>query len=114
MGESPRKRTTHPHTRTRILPIMHVGTLIVTIHLAEGFSLKDKRQVIKSLVKRTRQKFNVSIAEVDDLDVWRRATLGVAVVSNDRKFCNQVLDKVLDFFESQPELDVGGVEMEVD
>jgi uncharacterized protein YlxP (DUF503 family) len=93
---------------------MRVGTLTVTIHLAEGSSLKDKRQEIKSLLEKTRRKFNVSIAEVDDLDIWRRATLGVAVVSNDAKFCNQVLDKVLDYFESQPELDVGEVEMEVD
>jgi uncharacterized protein len=93
---------------------MHIGTLTVTIHLAEGFSLKDKRQVVKSLVETTRRKFNVSIAEVDDLDIWRRATLGIAVVSKDAKFCNQVLDKVLDYFETQPELDVGEVEMEVD
>ena len=93
---------------------MHVGTLTVTLHLAEGSSLKDKRQVIKSLIETTRRKFNVSIAEVEDHDIWRRATLGVAVVSNDGKFCNQVLDKVLDFFEAQPGLDVGDVDMEVD
>ena len=93
---------------------MHIGTLTVTIHLAEGSSLKDKRQVIKSLIETTRRKFNASIAEVDDQDIWRRATLGIAVVSNDAKFCNQVLDKVLDYIESQPGLDVGEVEMEVD
>jgi uncharacterized protein YlxP (DUF503 family) len=92
---------------------MHIGTLTVVIHLGEGSSLKDKRQVIKSLVETTRQKFNVSIAEVDDLDIWRRATLGVAVVSNDSAHCNRVLDKILDYFESNPAISVGEVEMEM-
>ena len=108
-SEYPRLSTQYSELRTE----MHVGTLTVTIHLAEGSSLKDKRQVVKSLVETTRRKFNVSIAEVDDLDIWRRATLGVAVVSNESQHCNRVLDKVLDYFESQPELDVGEVEMEV-
>ena len=53
---------------------MHVGTLVVTIYLGEGSSLKDKRSVVKSLVETTRQKFNVSVAEVGDLDLWRKAT----------------------------------------
>ena len=92
---------------------MHVGTLAVTLHLAEGSSLKDKRQVIKSLIETTRRKFNVSIAEVADQDIWRRATLGIAVVSNDASFANRVLDKVLDYIESNPAVDVGEVEMEM-
>ena len=51
---------------------------------------------------------------MDDLDSWRRATLGVAVVSNDPQHCNRVLDKVLDLLEGNPLLDVGEVEMDVD
>ena len=92
---------------------MHIGTLTVTLLLAEGSSLKDKRHVVKSLVETTRRKFNVSIAEVDDLDLWRRATLGVAIVSNDSQHANRVLDKVLDFFESHPEFEVAGVALEM-
>jgi len=92
---------------------MHVGTLTLTLHLAEGSSLKDKRQVIKSLVETTRRKFNVSIAEVSDQDIWRRATIGIAVVSSDASFANRVLDKVLDYIESNPAVDVGAVEMEM-
>ena len=92
---------------------MHIGTLRIALHLAEGSSLKDKRQVIKSLIETTRRKFNVSIAEVADQDIWRRATLGIAVVSNDASFANRVLDKVLDYIESNPEVDVGEVEMEI-
>ncbi len=91
---------------------MQIGTLVLTLQLAEGNSLKDKRQVIKSLVETTRRKFNVSVAEIAELNSWRRAVIGIAVVSNKRTYCNQVLDKVLDYVESHPEFDVAGVEME--
>ena len=93
---------------------MHLGTLIVVVHLHDTQSLKDKRQIIKSLIETTRQKFNISIAEVDDLDMWGRATVGIACVANDKQFVNKVLDKVLDTLESNPTIDVGEVVMEVD
>ena len=93
---------------------MHIGTLQVSLVLGEGSSLKDKRHVIKSLVETVRRRFNVSIAEVDDLNAWRRATLGVACVANDPRHVNRVLDSVLDHLESMPEIDVGAVEMEID
>ena len=92
---------------------MHIGVLTVVIHLAEGSSLKDKRQVVKSLVETTRHKFNVAVAEVADLDLWRRATLGVATVSNDAAHANRVLDKVIDYFESNPSISVGEVSIEM-
>jgi len=92
---------------------MRIGTLTLVLYLAEGSSLKDKRQVVKSLVETTRQRFNVSIAEVDDHDLWRRATLGVACVSNDAAHANRVLDKVLDHIESNPAVSVGEVSLEI-
>jgi uncharacterized protein YlxP (DUF503 family) len=75
--------------------------------------LKDKRQVVKSLIETTRQKFNISIAEVDDLDKWRRATIGIACVANDKGYVNRVLDKVLNTLESNPAVEVGEVELEM-
>jgi uncharacterized protein len=78
---------------------MHIGILTLRLRLEGADSLKDKRQVVKSLIERMRGKFNVSAAEVDDLDVWRRATVGVAVVSNDPRFCNQVLSQVVNYVE---------------
>ncbi len=92
---------------------MHIGTLTVTLYLAEGSSLKEKRMVIKSLVETTRRKFNVSIAEVDDLDLWRKATLGVACVANEAAHVHRVLDKVLDTLEAEPAVSVGEVAMEM-
>lgn len=92
---------------------MHVGVLTLHLSIEQADSLKDKRQVVKSLAARIRNKFNVSVAEVDDLDVWRRATLGVVVVSNEAKFANQVLSKVVDHVEDdfRVVLDDYGIEM---
>lgn len=92
---------------------MHIGTLTIVLYLHDTESLKDKRQILKSLIETTRQKFNISIAEVDDLDKWRRATLGVACVANDGPYVNRVLDKVLDTLESNPAIEVGEVQMEL-
>ncbi len=88
--------------------------MTVVLVLAEGSSLKDKRSVVKGIVEGARRKFNVSAAEVDDLNLWRRATLGFAVVSNDPRHCNRVLDKLLDHLESEPLVSVEGVAIEVD
>ena len=92
---------------------MHIGTLTVTLYLHAAESLKDKRSVVKSLVETTRRKFNVSIAEVDDLDKQRRATIGIACVANDVRYLNGVLDKVVDFLESDPAVEVGEVALEL-
>ena len=93
---------------------MHIGTLTITLYLHATESRKDKRQIVKSLIETTRQKFNVSIAEVDDLDKWRKATIGIACVANDKRYLNQVLDKVLDTIEGNPSVEVGETEMELD
>jgi hypothetical protein len=72
----------------------------VSIRLPSSRSLKDKRSVVRSLCHRVRNIFNVSIAEVDDLDTWSTATLGVAAVSNDSAHARDQIDAVLDFIES--------------
>jgi uncharacterized protein len=92
---------------------MHIGTLTVTLYLHAAEYLKDKRAVIKSLIETTRQKFNVSIAEVDDLDKWRKATIGVACVANDVQYLNRVLDKLVNTLEDNPAVEVGEVDLEL-
>lgn len=52
---------------------------------------------MKSITTRVRNKFNVSVAEVDDHDLWQLATIGICCVSNDKRYTNQVLSKVVDF-----------------
>lgn len=62
-------------------------------------SLKQKRQVLNSIKDKTRRKFNVSIAEVDNNDLWQRATLGVCCATNDKLHANRVLSEVVNFIE---------------
>lgn len=79
---------------------MVVGTCTISLHIPESGSLKSKRWVLRRIKDRVRNKFNVSIAEIDDFDLWQRATLGVAVVSKDGRFATQVISKVIDLVES--------------
>ncbi len=83
---------------------MVVGLLQVELTIPSADSLKAKRIVLRSVKDRIRKNFNVSIAEVDDNDRWQSAVLAVALVSNDKRFANQVLSKVVDFIESSRDL----------
>ena len=75
---------------------MNVGVCRVSFRLPGNLSLKGKRRVLKSITTRVRGKFNVSVAEVDDHDLWQLATLGICCVSNDKRYTNEVLSKVMD------------------
>lgn len=76
---------------------MFVGVLRLVLHLPEPGSLKSKRHLVRSALDRVRAKFNVSISEVAENDLWQRSVVGVAAVGNDHAFVNEVLDKVADF-----------------
>ena len=80
---------------------MVVGVCRLTLTIPEGLndSLKGKRGVVKRVISRTRNEFNVAMAEVGDNDVWDSAVLGFAVVANDHRFVNQVVDKVVHFIQ---------------
>jgi uncharacterized protein len=72
---------------------MVVGVLRLTLYIHGAASLKDKRQVLRKVTDRLRSRFNVSVAEVGENDIWQKAVVGIAAVSNDRSFVNEVLDK---------------------
>jgi uncharacterized protein YlxP (DUF503 family) len=78
---------------------MDVGVARVSLRLPENMSLKGKRQVLKSITSRVRQKFDVAVAEVDDNDNWQLATVGICCISNNKRYSNQVLSKVVHFIE---------------
>ncbi len=82
---------------------MTVGTCRIELEIPANRSLKGKRQVLKSIKDRVRSRFNVSIAEVDHLDQWQRATLAIACVGNDSRVVNGVLSKVVDIIEDCPQ-----------
>lgn len=76
---------------------MVVGLASIQIHIPESGSLKSKRHFLKGIKDRVKNRFNVSIAEVDHNDLWQRTTLGVSVVTNQKQFANQILSQVVDF-----------------
>jgi len=91
---------------------MVVGTCVLVLSIPEAHSLKDKRSVLKSMLEGMRNRFNVSAAEVDENDTWRRAVIGIACVSNSQPFSNQVLNKVVDWVEANPRVYVTDVQIE--
>jgi uncharacterized protein YlxP (DUF503 family) len=92
---------------------MIIGILSLRIHIPGSLSLKDKRQVIKSIMERTRNRFNVAVAEIDDQDLWQKAVIGVVCIANEKKFINQMLDKVLNFVRSFPAIHLIDFQIEI-
>ena len=76
---------------------MIVGTLKLRFVLRESHSLKDKRRVIKSFKDTLSNKFNISVAETDEQDVWQTAEIGVAAVGTDTPFVQSVLTQVVNY-----------------
>jgi len=78
---------------------MFVGVGRIRLHLPENQSLKGKRQVIRPIIARVKNLFNVSIAEVGDQDLWQTAELGVCCVSGDAQHASEMVAKVIAFVE---------------
>ncbi len=91
---------------------MTVGSCKIDLRIPESRSLKAKRRVLKSLKDRIQARFNVGIAEVDHLDEWDRATLGIACVSNDSRLVDAMLSTVVNWIEDSGEVLV--VDYEID
>jgi len=93
---------------------MNIGVCRVSLRLPENQSLKGKRRVLKSITSRLRSKFNVSVAEVDDQNLWQLATLGICCVSNDKRYTNEVLSKVVNFIvDGRFEVEILDYEIEI-
>ena len=78
----------------------------VQLYLPESRSLKDKRQVLKSLKDRLHNRFNVSVAEVDFSELWQRSTLALAVVSNGMDHADEVISKAIRYIEDEGRVQV--------
>lgn len=91
---------------------MIIGALKVRLQILGAQSLKEKRKALRSIKDRIAH-LNAAIAEVDDLDKWQAATLGVAVVSNDAGHVNSMLDKLMQLMLTQDDLEVLGSDMEI-
>ena len=92
---------------------MFVCVARVTLQIAEGGSLKARRQVVRRVLDRVRARFNVSAAEVGPLDSWQRAELALSLVGNERRHVNEQMDKVLDFVDQMYVAPVMARELEI-
>ena len=83
---------------------MVVGICRVSLTLPEAHSLKEKRMVLRPLKDKARQKFNLAIAEVGDGDVWQSALIGFAVVANERRFVESMVEKIVNWIDTQAKI----------
>ncbi len=92
---------------------MVVGVCHLDLSIKESNSLKGKRRILKRVIARVKNKFNVSIAEVADQDLWQRSQIGFCLVGNDKRFINASLDKVIDFIETINSAEITSADMEI-
>ena len=93
---------------------MIVGICQITLHLPECHSLKDKRQIIKSVMARVRNHFEVAIAEVEDQDLWQIAKIGVSCVSNSSQHVEEVLSHIQRYIvDTRPDVIITDAETEI-
>lgn len=85
---------------------MVVGVARTELHLPECTSLKQKRQILKSILDRVKNKYNVSIAEVDHQDLWQRTTLGIAFVTQTQHQAEKVLSSIERYIENNQKIEL--------
>ena len=92
---------------------MHVSVCQIELRIPENQSLKGKRQVIKSIITRLQNRYKVSVAEVDNQNLWQLATLGIACVSNHRRHADETLANVVKFIvQNYPNVELLSSEIE--
>lgn len=92
---------------------MVIGVVKIELYAPWVHSLKEKRMVVKSLCAKVRNKFNVSIAEVEEQDIHQRVVLGFACVAGENSHADSIIDNVINFIESNTEGDVINIEREL-
>ena len=92
---------------------MIVGTCLVTLRIFQSKTLKEKRSIVKSIIGKCKSRFNISISEVGDFELWQKSQLGIACVSNQTTHVEQILDTVVRFIENNGEVEVIHIEMDI-
>ncbi len=92
---------------------MLVGIVKVKIYISFAQSLKEKRAIVKSICSKVRNKFNVSIAEVEDQDIHKNIVIGISLVSNNKRIIDSQIDKILNYIETLVPGDIINVEREI-
>ena len=92
---------------------MVVGTGLIVLRLHDCRSLKGKRKVVKSMINRLRNNFNLSVAEVGANDIYQRAEIGFSLVGNDSSLINSKIDKIFNMAEDLGLAEIIDTEMEI-
>jgi uncharacterized protein YlxP (DUF503 family) len=85
---------------------VRVAVTVFEIHIPGVTSLKGKRKIIKSLIHRLRNRFNVSVSETGYQDLWQRAELGMAVICHNGAGADSIMEKIYTFIEAENEIDI--------
>lgn len=92
---------------------MIIGICRIEMLIYDSNSLKEKRQVIKSVIERIKHRYNVSIAEEDKHDTWNIGVIGMAVIGNDSKFIDKTIMKIIDFIDGDHRVEIIEQEIEI-
>ena len=92
---------------------MVVGLCTVELHFPDALSLKSKRKVLVSLKTRLQNRFNISVAEIGENDLWQKSIVGIATVANESSHVNQTLDHVLNDIRGNPSLELLRFQIEI-
>lgn len=85
---------------------MFTGILKIDIIIQSSGSLKDKRRIIRSVIQRLRNRYNVSVSEVGGNDKWQSASLGISTVSNSKPLIDETMDAVIRFIENDGQIEI--------
>ena len=92
---------------------MIIATCTISMRASWVHSLKEKRMIVKSLCSKVRNKFNVSIAEIDMQDIHQRIVIGIAAMAGDSAHADSIIDNVINFIESITDAEIISVEREL-
>ena len=92
---------------------MFVAISQIELFIPESGSLKSKRFILNSIKTKIRNKFNVSVAEVENNDKWQRSTLGISTVTNERKLADSTINKVINFIENDYRVELIDYKIEI-
>jgi uncharacterized protein YlxP (DUF503 family) len=95
-----------PFMRRRYRACVHAAAYEIAIRIPGAQSLKDRRQVVRSILAVARERFHVSAAEVGGQDTWQRASLGFAVVASEARLVDETIDEIDRYLWSRPEIEV--------
>lgn len=90
-----------------------IGSAVIDMRIVGVQSLKQKRSILLSVIKRTHNKFNAAIAEVGNQDLWQSSKIGIAVISSSSNHVDQQLQAIIRFIESEPRIEVTTYDLEI-